>query len=132
MLQETLRVVSCKRCGRGIVYIRTKAGRFMPCDATPVRIIEAATGEHKALRRDTGELVSCIIAAHDSKVWDGWGYIPHFGTCSAGPQKPRKKTAPPARKPEPKKEPKKEEPETGGFEQISLFPPLERRSRHPI
>lgn len=48
----------CKGCGAEIVWIKTKAGKAMPCDTNKVTIIT-----------DNGETVI--------------GYTPHWATCPA-------------------------------------------------
>lgn len=46
----------CKKCGAEIVFIKTPAGKFMPCDAKETRIVTKEGG---------------TIG----------GYAPHWGSC---------------------------------------------------
>ena len=39
---------TCGRCGAAIVWVRTPAGKAMPCDARPVYIVEEEGGPEKA------------------------------------------------------------------------------------
>ena len=61
---------TCRGCGAPIVWIRTAAGKSMPCDAEPV------------LSADIGGL-----AAFEP---DGVGHVSHFATCPAAEQFRRK------------------------------------------
>ena len=50
-------MATCKGCGAEIIWIKTPAGKLMPCDAQKITIIT-----------EQGQTVS--------------GYIPHWATCS--------------------------------------------------
>lgn len=71
---------NCRLCGRLVVWIRTKAGKNMPCDAELIdyRVPPDKTGKERFVTPD-GE----VVAAERSKgtVADGCGYISHFATC---------------------------------------------------
>ena len=71
---------TCRKCGRRVIWIRTKAGNNMPCDLEilPYQIPRTKTctqhfvtevGEVVAAERSTGARI------------DGYGYNPHCGTC---------------------------------------------------
>ncbi len=47
----------CKGCGAEIVWLKTKSGKNMPCNAEKTTIIT-----------ESGEVIT--------------GYVPHWGTCS--------------------------------------------------
>lgn len=74
----------CKNCGAEIVWIKTKAGKAMPCDATPVCYIEDAAGKSRVIT-EGGETIRCTLT--DSReTATGSGYVPHWATCPAADQ----------------------------------------------
>lgn len=70
---------TCGRCGAAIVWVRTPAGKAMPCDARPVYIVEEEGGPEKAVIKG-GQVVSCRFT-DDPDQATGMGYVPHFATC---------------------------------------------------
>lgn len=76
---------TCNRCGAVIVWIRTPAGKAMPCDAKPVYILQEG-GPEKAVLKD-GRVVSCRYT-QDPDQATGMGYVPHFATCKPSQQQP--------------------------------------------
>lgn len=70
---------ACGRCGAAIVWVRTPAGKAMPCDARPVYIVQEEGGPEKGVLRD-GRVVSCRFT-DDPDQATGMGYVPHFATC---------------------------------------------------
>ena len=85
---ERLKTTKCRSCGAEIVFIKTCAGKSMPCDATPVYYRITGEGGQKIVTPDgivlTGEVVS------NPEDANGYGYTPHWSTCNA-PDKFRKK-----------------------------------------
>ncbi len=68
----------CNGCGAQIIWIKTKAGRNMPCNTTLVDY--KADGGKDKIVLPSGEVVSgTIVSSADSP--DGHGYISHFATC---------------------------------------------------
>ena len=91
-----LAMVKCKGCGEEIIFIKSPAGKFIPCN--PSKVIYSNPGEGKArVVTQSGEVISCTVGADDdtSKAV-GVGYIPHWSTCKAANQfrKRRKKESP--------------------------------------
>lgn len=78
---------TCRACGAPIVWIKTPAGKDMPCDATPVFYQAKKNGRQKIVTKN-GEVIACEIVSDPDKA-TGTGYIPHWGNCSA-PDKFRK------------------------------------------
>ena len=72
-------MATCKGCGAPIVWIRTGAGKSMPCDPEPVVFEKKAGGKGKYVI-DSGEVVSGEpVKGTGSCV----GYVPHWATCPA-------------------------------------------------
>ncbi len=70
----------CKSCGAAIVWIKTTAGKSMPCDAAPVYYILKPKSGSKKVVTQNGEVLSCEYAVEPGKA-TGTGYIPHWSTC---------------------------------------------------
>ena len=68
----------CKSCGAEIIWVKTKAGRAMPCDPTPHNFTDKANGKTFVLK--SGEVVRGEICTGNDYVF-GVGYISHFATC---------------------------------------------------
>lgn len=79
-----MRVVKCKSCGASIVWIETKNGRNMPCDADAVDYQENYKGKSTIVTEDGRVLKASIITSSGgglTPIIDGKGYIPHWATC---------------------------------------------------
>lgn len=72
----------CKLCGAKISWIRTTAGKRMPCDPHPVPY-RYQLGAVERIVTPNGEVLPCItdIASEEA---EGIGYIPHWATCKGG------------------------------------------------
>ena len=70
----------CASCGRMIIWIRTPAGKNMPCDTEIVTYRKQKGGKEKIVTLN-GEVNSGEIV--DTRAMDatGIGYISHFATC---------------------------------------------------
>lgn len=77
----------CGRCGASIRWVRTPAGKAMPCDEQPVYIIQDQNGQEKAVT-EKGEVVSCQYTEDPDKA-TGLGYVPHFATCNPPQEQPQ-------------------------------------------
>lgn len=76
-----MKITTCRGCGAPIVWIKTPAGKSMPCDASPVLYIKG--GPDKIVRAN-GEVVAGVIIKDglpDLGAVDGVGYVPHWSTC---------------------------------------------------
>ena len=69
---------TCRGCGAPIVWIKTPAGKAMPCDPAPV-YYKAAPGGKDKIVTTRGEAVSCEIVP-GAEAADA-GYRPHWATC---------------------------------------------------
>lgn len=62
---------ACGRCGAAIVWVRTPAGKAMPCDARPVYIVEEEGGPEKAVIKG-GQVVSCRFTDDPDQAIEAW------------------------------------------------------------
>lgn len=72
---------TCRGCGAPIVWIKTPAGKAMPCDPAPV-YYKAAPGGKDKIVTTRGEAVSCEIVP-GGEATDA-GYRPPLGHLPAG------------------------------------------------
>ena len=79
-----MRTTTCKACGASIVWIRTLAGKTMPCDAVPIPYKATKCGDSKAekLVDDRGIIISGERVNTPDEA-TGAAYMPHWATCSA-------------------------------------------------
>ncbi|MEZ3486939.1 MAG: hypothetical protein K1W22_10220 [Lachnospiraceae bacterium] len=76
----SVRLSTCKRCGRKITWRDTRAGKKMPCDPEVICFVvpEDRKGAEKFLTQN-GDIVSA------DRVYGGvgtqLGFVPHFATC---------------------------------------------------
>lgn len=78
----------CRACGAPIIWIKTPAGKSMPCNAGGVFYWQKDGGKSRVVTAN-GEVVSCVLSG-DTGEATGIGYIPHWATCKA-PEKFRKR-----------------------------------------
>ena len=70
----------CRACGRPIVWMKTKTGKTMPCDAQLKLFWQSEEGSQRVLTH-AGELVRCeLIGNADEST--GLGRTPHWGNCT--------------------------------------------------
>lgn len=70
----------CGGCGCRILWIRTKAGKNMPCNPTMLNYQKEPGGKEKIVTQE-GEVVSGITGVSPEEA-DGIGYTSHFATCT--------------------------------------------------
>lgn len=80
-MAQKIRAGICKGCGAHIVWIRTKAGKSMPCNSLILDFKIVPGGKEKIVTPD-GDVVSGITGI-DADEKDGMGYTSHFATCPA-------------------------------------------------
>ena len=78
----------CRGCGAAIVWIKTAAGKPMPCDLTPVPYWARAKAREKIVTKN-GEVISCDLAG-EAGTATGLGFIPHWAICPKRDQFKRK------------------------------------------
>ena len=79
----------CKSCDAEIVWIRTKAGKQMPCDAGYVPFWAKVKAKEKIVT-DSGDVISCLLDG-DPEEMTGVGHRSHFATCPFSKQHRRRK-----------------------------------------
>lgn len=71
----------CKGCGSEIMWITTKSGKNMPCNAKSVPFWQNPKGRHTVIT-SSGETFRCDLEGYHQHV-TGFGYIVHWETCPA-------------------------------------------------
>lgn len=71
----------CKSCGKPIVWMKTKAGKDMPCDAALVLYWADEAGKDTVINR-SGETVRCSLKGENELI-SGLGRVPHWITCDS-------------------------------------------------
>lgn len=74
----------CKACGQEIIWIKTKAGKAMPCDPQKIPYTTEPPGgeKGKTLVLPDGRIATGSLDLESDK----YGYISHFATCPAAEQ----------------------------------------------
>lgn len=72
-------VRNCIRCGAAITFVRTAAGKAMPCDAQAMAY-HAEPGGPENIMLPNGQLVRGRWAV-PGEAGDGIGYRPHWASC---------------------------------------------------
>ena len=71
----------CRGCGAVIVWIKTPAGKPMPCDPEPVLYWIHTRGKaRERIVTPKGGVISCSLTGETGTA-TGLGYIPHWATC---------------------------------------------------
>lgn len=70
-------MTKCKSCGADLVFIRTKSGKYMPCDARPRWFAEVKGGSLTYVTPE-GAVKHGEFCSPGER-----GYIPHWVTCPA-------------------------------------------------
>ena len=71
--------IPCRECGKPLVFIRTKSGKNMPCEAEPVFYWPDDNGPLMFYQRN-GTYERGTLQGHPA-VPQGSGYVPHWGRC---------------------------------------------------
>ena len=74
------KISRCRSCGRQIIWIRTRAGRNMPCDTTLINYSLDGNGTDNIVT-PSGTVLRCNAQGISPEKADGAGYISHFATC---------------------------------------------------
>ena len=67
----------CRACGQQIVFIKTKAGKQMPCNPL-IRDFWPKEGGHERIVTPDGNVVAGEFSGDGEP---SYGYISHFATC---------------------------------------------------
>ena len=90
-MNKQLRVCKCRSCGAPIVWITTKNGKSMPCDAKPRNYL---AGSKYVFITEDGEAMRGALPEHgmvQPQGFVGWGYTPHWATCPHADEHRKKK-----------------------------------------
>lgn len=69
----------CKSCGAKIKFLRTKAGKWMPCDPETVSAEDLDAGD-KLVTKD-GDVLT--VNGKTPEGYGAVGYVPHWATCKS-------------------------------------------------
>lgn len=69
----------CRGCGAPIVFVKTTAGKQMPCNPGRVPFWIKKNGSGRVVTL-SGEVLSCEFDGPRSTV-SGFGFVSHFSTC---------------------------------------------------
>ena len=79
----------CKSCGAEIVWVKTRAGKDMPCDPGLIPFWAKFKATSKVVTLD-GDVVSCLLDGDPDEI-SGVGRIPHWATCPNAAQHKRRR-----------------------------------------
>lgn len=82
-------MTDCKSCGAPIVWVKTPAGSWMPCDEGLHAYKKDTLGKDVVVT-DKGEVVRCQLVSNEHSP-DGMARIPHWATCPYAKDFKRKK-----------------------------------------
>ena len=80
---------NCSKCGKQIMWIKTKAGKNMPCNPSFVYYKEQKGGKDRIVLTN-GEVAVGTVQDYPEHA-TGFGYISHFATCEAAQMFRKKK-----------------------------------------
>lgn len=69
----------CSKCGQQILWVKTSAGKNMPCNPNFVYYKEQSGGKDRIVLPN-GSVVAGEVQSHPEYA-TGYGYISHFATC---------------------------------------------------
>ena len=72
-------MAKCRGCGADIIWIKTPAGKSMPCDPEQI-VYWQKVGAPGKIVTPNGDVISCEFCGESSKA-TGIGYRPHWFTC---------------------------------------------------
>lgn len=79
----------CTKCKKQIIWIRTPAGKNMPCNAEIKYYKEKDGGKDRIVLPNGQVVVGTIL--NSPEYADGFGYVSHFATCKFAQTFKRKK-----------------------------------------
>lgn len=79
----------CRDCGKEIIFVQGKTGRWIPCDCGYVQY-EKGWGRETVITPKGDTVKKCTVYGIEYKgVVDGKGRIPHWATCPAREERQR-------------------------------------------
>ena len=88
-MSSSLIITKCRSCGAEIVFVRTRNGKSMPCNATPIKFKEDNDGKEKFVLGNGDVVIG--VRVDDIHEATGIGMISHFATCPDAGKFRRKK-----------------------------------------
>lgn len=79
MSREVSGASTCRSCGAPILWIKTRAGKFMPCESKQIHYI-TKPGAAAKIVTPGGDVISAEITG-DPAAASGFGYAPHWANC---------------------------------------------------
>jgi hypothetical protein len=77
-------VYRCRACGAAIVFVKTPAGKKMPCDVARVPYTVDPAGKDTIITPSGETLRGAVLpATRPVKDFAGLGYRPHWADCPA-------------------------------------------------
>lgn len=73
-------ICRCRKCNKQIVFVRTRNGKSIPCDPSFTYYKQDPKGKDRIVNT-RGDVIRCTILP-DEEGNEGWGYKPHWGTCT--------------------------------------------------
>ena len=71
---------TCRGCGQPIIWIRSAAGKPMPCNPEPVKYWESSTARQLIVLPNGVVVTGRLSGPRGGET--GEGYISHFATCT--------------------------------------------------
>lgn len=72
-------MTTCKECGATIIFVKTPAGKWMPCDEGLHPYVQDSLGKDFVVT-DKGEVIRCRLS-YTNRFPTGMARIPHWATC---------------------------------------------------
>nr|DAT78861.1 MAG TPA: hypothetical protein [Caudoviricetes sp.]DAU41160.1 MAG TPA: hypothetical protein [Caudoviricetes sp.] len=80
--------MNCKLCGAKIQFIRTPAGKYLPCNPRAVTYYKGQYNKNRIVT-PAGKVIACEMTGSVSQV-AGIGFIPHWSSCKGNSKSVRK------------------------------------------
>lgn len=80
--------MNCKLCGAKIQFIRTPAGKYLPCNPRAVTYYKGRYNKNRIVT-PAGKVIACELSGDVSQV-AGIGFIPHWASCKGNSKSVRK------------------------------------------
>ena len=80
--------MKCKLCGAEIQFIRTPAGKYLPCNPRAVTYYKGQYNKNRIVT-PAGKVIACEMTGSVSQV-AGIGFIPHWASCKGNIKRVRK------------------------------------------
>ena len=74
-------MVRCRGCGAEIIWLRTPAGKPIPCDPEAVWFVVEAGGKDRIVTVTGTVYAGRILSGQDEAGYATTGYQSHFATC---------------------------------------------------